>query len=721
MRDSTNLRDQLSRRQYAQLLAGIGTVGLAGCPSGGGTDSTDEPGETDDAAVTPTATPTGETEAPPDTDADTDSPTPLGEPATDVVRVFQANSPDVFDANVWAPQDNTTGVAFMTDLQAVRNVHTRQMAYSGVEFETPWKPRTDSVSVMTWYSGYEVDAPYDVYESHDDRATYWNGDPLDADARETHFHVDYFQAGNKFTEDTAFTQEAASQWEYHWWNTDGSDGLPDDAQAQHILASQAAPNDGDMPIHPDFTQPYLEQYRDAGTADAVSAVTDDLVSDRISLQRLLENGWGSGPYEIRSEDGIGSAELTLHLRDEAAAEAGDTVVAHPNAANTNVPKLAIQWGDGERRQTLASNGAIDLNGNIVAPNGLYSRETLPDHMQELTRWLRSEGGDKWRLNWNNPHLQNLWVRRALVAAVDWTAAGANGWGDARSVPIENHTYMLDAQSQSVFSGEFLDSLHSWPMESDTEAAAEYLRRGGYSKQGDQWVDPNGNPAAIDVIFPSAIADYAGAAQTIRANLAEIGFGINFSSQGWSTWSNNLRADNGLNYDSSIFWHGYGEPFGYYNSSAGWVSGSLVMGKAGAPAQRVDPDTEVDAQGKPLQVEIPSEVGAIEAPDEAGIDPDLSDGEEINLAGIVREIREPGKSEAEIQELYRKCARYYNYYLPHFVFHQYNWGAWGNVRDFEWPDPGHRGFDFERGFGISTAMILGGLVEASYDTGFQPPE
>ena len=717
MRDSTNLRDQLSRRQYAQLLAGVGAVGLAGCPSESGGGSTDEP------TATPTDTPEDSTESGGETDEPTATATrtPLGDPVTDTVRVFQANSPDVFDANVWTPQDNTTGMAFMTELQALRNVHTGQLAYSGVEIETPWKPRTERVPIMTWYTGYEIEAPYDVYESHDDRATFWNGDPLDAEARETHFHVDYFQAGNKFTEDTAFTQAAESQWEYHWWNTDGSDSLPDNPQARHVLASQAAPNDGDMPLHPDFTEPYLERYRDASSEDAVSTVTDDLASDRISLQRLTENGWGSGPYELRSEDDVGSAELTLRLRDEAAAEAGETATAHPNAANTNVPKLAIQWGDGDRRQTLATNGALDLNGNIVAPNGLYSRETLPDHMQELTRWLRASGGDKWRFNWHNTHLQNLWVRRALVAAVDWPAAGANGWGDARSVPIENHTYLLDAQSQSVFSGDFLDSLHSWPMESDTEAAAEYLRRGGYSKQGGQWVDTEGNPAEIDLIYPSSIGDYAGAAQTIKANLSNMGFGVNFTSQGWSTWSNNLKASNGLNYDSSIFWHGYGQPFGYYNTVPGWWSGTIAMGKSEAPTQKVDPDTEMDAQGKPLQVQIPSAVGSIEAPDEAGIAPDLSDGEAINLASIVHEIREPGKSEAEVQELYRKCARYYNYYLPHFVFHQYNWGAWGNVRDFEWPDPGHRGLDFERGFGISTAMTLGGLTEASYDTEFQSPE
>ncbi|WP_436923577.1 ABC transporter substrate-binding protein [Halosimplex amylolyticum] len=719
MREYDNLRDRLSRRQYAQLLAGVGITGLAGCPSQGGDGTTADPGSTP--TETPTSTDSGSGDTPSGSDTATQEPTPEGEPVTSEIRIFQANSPDVFDANLWAPQDNTTGIGFMTELHALMNVHTREMAYSGLEIETPWKPGKESVSIMTWYEGYEVEAPYDVYEMHDDRATYWNGDPFDAEARELHDHVHYFQNGNKFNEDTAFQSEATSQWEYHWWNADGSNGLEDNPQARHILEANAAPNDGDMPLHPDFTRPYFERYQDASSADEAQSVTDDLTSDRISLQRLMDEGWGSGPYEIRSEDDIGSARLTLRLRDEAAASSGDTEAAHPNAANTNVTELALMWGEGDRRQTLASNGSLDLNGNIVAPNSLYPRESLPDHMQEITRWLRSTGGDKWRFNWHGEHLRNLWVRRALVAAVDWTAAGANGWGDERSVPIENHTYMLDAQSQSTFSSDFLDSLHSWPVESDLDAAAEYLERGGYSKQGGQWVDPNGDAAEIDLIYPSAIGDYAGAAQTIKANLSKFGFGVNFSSQGWSSWQSNLTASDGLNYDSSIFWHGYGNSFGYYNSTPGWWSGTLVMGKSGSPTERVDRDTEMDSQGKPLQVQIPSEVGSIEAPDEAGRDPDLSDGEEINLADIVYQIRDPDTSEEQLQDLYRKCARYYNYYLPHFVFHQYNWGAWGNVRDFEWPDAAHRGLDYERGFGISAALILGGLVEASYDTEFEPPE
>ncbi|MFC7195880.1 ABC transporter substrate-binding protein [Halosimplex aquaticum] len=699
------------------MVAGVGITGLAGCPSQGGDGTTAGPESTPtDSGSAETSSGDGGSNG-----TATDQSTPEGEPVTDEIRVFQANSPSVFDANLWAPQDNTTGMGFMTELHALSNVHTGEMAYSGLEIETPWKQGKDSVSIMTWYKDYRVEAPYDVYETHDDRATYWNGDPFDAEARELHDHVHYFQNGNKFNQDTAFQNEATSQWEYHWWNSDGSNGLTDNPQAKHILESQAAPNDGDMPLHPDFTRPYYERYQDASSSDEAQAVTDDLTSDRISLQRLMEEGWGSGPYEIRSEDDIGSARLTLHLRDEAAASSGDTEVAHPNASNTNVSKLALMWGEGDRRQTLASNGSLDLNGNIVAPNSLYPRESLPDHMQELTRWLRSSGGDKWRLNWNNKHLQNLWVRRALVAAVDWTAAGANGWGSERSVPIENHTYLLDTQSQATFSSDFLDSLHSWPMKSDFETAAKYLKRGGYSKQGGQWVGPDGNPASIDVTFSAGISDYAGAAQTIKANLSKFGFGVNLSSQNGSTWQSNLTAKDGLNYQSTIFWHGYGNPFGYYNSTPGWWSGTLLMGKAGSPTERVEPSTKKDSQGKPLQVQIPSEVGSIEAPDEAGIKPSLSNGEEINLAQIIYDIRDPETSEEQLQELYRKCARYYNYYLPHFVFHQYNWGAWGNVRDFEWPDPANRGLDYERGFGISAALILGGLTEASYNTDFQPPE
>ena len=85
-----------------------------------------------------------------------------------------------------------------------------------------------------------------------------------------------------------------------------------------------------------------------------------------------------------------------------------------------------------------------------------------------------------------------------------------------------------------------------------------------------------------------------------------------------------------------------------------------------------------------------------------------------MAEVVENIRKPADSEEEIQELFRTCARYYNYYVPKFAFHQYTYGEWGNVRDFDYPEADDDALDWERSFNITDTLTLGGIVQASYD-------
>ena len=710
MRKPDSIRDkELSRRQYAQILAGMGAAGLAGCGSESGSTAT--PGSD----ATPTSTPEdggGDDGGMSETSTATDQPA-----VTDTINYAVANSPDTFNWNPWTPQDNTIGDLWMSEIHGLRNVHTTNRSYSGTAIPSPHKPDHEEIEVMTWISGYEVEPPYDWYDHHDERSSYWNGDPYDAVAREKHNHVNFFQGGNKFTESATFNQDAESQWTIHYWENKGSVPAQDPTPtARPVLASQAGPVDGDPPIHPDFTEPYLQRYQDASNEDQVGTVTDELVSDRISLDRMAMEGGtdemlaGSGPYRLESMDDVGSEMVTLTLDPE-----------HPNAANTNVEKLNLHWAEGDRRQTLVNNGVLDVDSGAITPSSTVSRESLPDYIQEFTRWLRATGGDVWKLNWQNPHLQNLWVRRALVEAIDWNAVSANGWGEEASQPVEHDTFLLDAQSENTFSEEFLDQLHTYSRDSNPEKANEYMNRAGYSKQGGQWVDPNGNPASIDLTSRSGSPANVQGAQTIRANLANWGFGVNFTTQGWSTWSNTLDPNNGLNYDSTMMWHGDPYIFQYYHDRGAWWDEALVAGSPTGSPFEADPEDEFDTQGKPIVQQVPNEPGAFEAPDQAGKSPDLDDATEVNLVETVNAIRQPGNSEEELQELYRTCAKYYNFYVPHFVFHQYLMGSFGDVRDFDWPDPSARAFDYERSFGIEDVLVLGGIAQASTDTDFEPPQ
>ncbi|MFB6141131.1 MAG: ABC transporter substrate-binding protein [Halosimplex sp.] len=697
-------------------MAGLGAAGLAGCPSdSGGTQTSGGDGGSPD-TDTPAGdggdggdgTPSGSGGS--ETDADTAT---ARAAVTDTVRVAVNNSPDVFDWNPWTNQDNTYGDRFMSELNGLNNVHITDNAYSGTTVPTPHKPDYDEVELMTWIKDWSVSEPFDWRQTYDDRATFWNGDPYDAPALVTHNHVAYFFNGNGFTESSTFNQEAEDQWTRHGWFDKGE--VPEQEPnpvATPILEDAATGLLFNPPLHPDFTQPYLERYQDASNTDQVQTVSDDLGSDRVSLQRIQENGWGSSMWVLESMDDVGSETMTLR-KDE----------NHPNAEHTNVENLEIYWADSSRRQTLASNGALDLNSGAVSPNGDYNRDMLPDHMQELSRWLNATLGTQWLMNWHNPHLQRLWVRRALVEAVDWNAVVANAFGKETGFTTTQDTFLLDGQAKTTFSSDFLDKLHVYSRGKNVEKANQYMKNAGYTKQGGQWVDPQGNTAEIGLIANSGSTSYVQSAQTIRANLANWGFGVNFSSQGFSTWSNNLNPEgNGLNFDTSIFWSDTDVVFGKYNDRGAWWGEALLGGSPSADSVfRLTDEDDRDTQNKPVHVELPEEVGSIDAPDEAGINPDLENGREVDMFEVVQAIRQPGNSEEELQQLYQTCAEYYNFYLPDFVFGQSLSGAWGNVRDFDWPGPDARALDYARNTDVPTAAINTGIIQASTDTEFEPPE
>jgi len=381
------------------------------------------------------------------------------------------------------------------------------------------------------------------------------------------------------------------------------------------------------------------------------------------------------------------------------------------------------WAGEDRRETLQTNGRIDAEDGIVSPQTTPTRESLPDHMQELNRWLNPTTGNQWLLNWHNGHLEKLWVRRALVEAIDWGAVSRNGWGDQGAALVDYDTYLLDAESESTFSEEFLDQLHTYSREQNLENANEYMQRAGYSRQGGEWTDPDGDSARISVMAQGGDESATNAAQTITDTLNSWGFTANLETPSFGTWSNRLNPeDQGLDFDSSIFWSDTPTVFGKYNDRGAWWGEALLGGSpTSGDVSELTADDEVDTQNKPVTVELPQEVGSIEAPDQAGRDPDLADGREVNMFDVVRGIRNPDNSEEDIQELYRTCAQYYNFYLPDFLFNQTVSGMWGNVRDFDWPPQGSEALSYGRNLSVSTGAVMTGLTQASTDTDFEPPE
>ena len=718
MRDNDRIRDKLSRRRYAQLLAAGGIAGLAGC---GGGENTATPGggdggDTPTATATPTESMDGGSTPSDDTPTATPEETQPPDSArnTDTARVFVTNTPGEFDWNPFTPSDNTAGDLWLAQLDGLTKVDDLG-SWSGTRtFEAPHHYGRDEVEVLTWVEDIEVEVPYDMYNYHDDRSTFWNGEPYDAEARYLFDRVRYFADGNKYVEGSVHRQEALSQWDYHWWRSKGEvPGAEADPANEIVLLNDTRRTDGNFPLPPEWSNPWIRRFEAAGTQESYQEQIGNLQADRVSLERLAENGWGTGPYAIESPDDVTTDAVYAQLRDD-----------HPIAEHANIDTLQINMGNQDRQSALANNGQTGVGEGVFSPNGgSVTPESTPDYIRELARWLQATGGDSMWWNMNGQHLENLWVRRAFVAAVDWEVVGNNGWGPQMSIPLEHDTGLLDILSESTFSEEFLDNLHSYSTNADTEAATTYMQNAGYERQGNRWISPEGNEINWEIQMPSAIGGWADGIQTIVQQLREFGIGASFTSYDWSTWSNNLNTyEHGPNYEISMHWYGQGSVFQHYKSQAAWWdNGSIIDGDpngTGGDRRSVDPDDEYTITNQPVVAEIPAEVGSIEAPSDPGNPPDLSgngiDAEEVNLAEVFATLREPFDNREALLEQLRKCARYYNYYLPKYAFHQYAFGAWGNVRDFDWPPDNHESLLWQRSFANRDVITQGGIVQASYD-------
>jgi len=702
----TDADGSIDRRGYLGALIAAGATGLAGCNSSGG-DAPEGSNETT------TEQEMGETG------------TTTFEPVTTSIANTSTTLPAQSQLNPWAANIKASGWEFFQEQSLPTLWGTspnREDAkgqpyrlYSGHSWEIEGR---GEVEVTTHIKNASVNPPFEWTHVFDDRITYWDGTPMDAEAHRLHDRVDF--AGGHLKADETFNHEVVDQWTYRSWRDKGeAEGQNPNPTNAPILRSRIGT---EAPFHPTYTREWAQRYEDATTEDAVKEITNDIQGVSVTFRDAQEKGLGSSVYRLESPEDITSQEIVGHRWDE-----------HPNSENVTLDTLRVQVATGDRFNVLLQEGDIDFHEGIVqAETGQYNRNLLPDHVQELARFLRYNGNQV-VMNWKNKHLSRLWVRRALVAAVDWEAVNVNGWGPSRTASLAYDTGMMNFHSNRYFQEGFLENLHRWPRGSDMELAEEYMRNAGYTKEDGIWTDWTGDAVDLSFLINNTVNEFIPAAQTIQQNLQQLGFQVGTTNVDWANFSSGM--DN-HNYDMALLWGTASRDiWDWYDTRGNSWAGRLVGGDPNDADLRVEteemaegtdatPDTH-DDEGMPLQVQIPTDIGAIEAPDRAGASPDLAeagiDSEMIDLAYLTNAFRFEDTTREDMVEFGRKCARFYNYYLPDFYFHQYTWGMWGNVRDYDFPERNHTAYQASDGTaGIDAYQALAGTISTKGDTDYPDP-
>lgn len=713
-----SVRREASRRRFVSTVLAASVGGLAGCPSdsGEGTEASPDPnGETT----------TG-------SDAGTDA----QEPMSDTLKSYVPTVPEQSFLYEYGESGAITnqGVGWVMELCLPFREGTTEFEPSGTSYDLGDQ---GEVEVMTWLEDWDINPPFEWTEYYDDRTTYWDGTPMDADAYENDLRIGYYGEGaGKFSAGSP-GWEVQDQWTMFQWR----EKAEEDPEATPNPANQFAIELNDVgrylaPPHPDFTQEHADAMENASSEEEVTELWTELQGIAVTFFDFAENGWGSGLYEIPSVDDVTNDTLQLQARED-----------HPNYREETVDNIELQVAQADRQNILRNEGEVHLDQTVISENsGEVNRGTLPDHIQQLSL-TGSNAVFGTTFNWQGD-IGNLWVRRAIIAAVDWNNVAGNAVGPDGYFPMEHQTGMSDAISETWFSQEFLDSLYDWPMEADLQAAEQYMQNAGYTKEGGTWVRPNGEEAGIIGMASAGYgAEYVTAMQSIKASLDQFGIPTEFDNI--SSQAANEARDN-MNYDMAWWWNNMRSPWEAYTTSGGWWNPKIVErdpdfpnsfdGHDDVPSGRSpdledvenddgevqEADTE-DLRGAPLVQQVPTEVGNFEAPDEAGVSPDLAgagiDSKEINLMEHLIEMHtDPELSEDRLQEILQDLAWYHNYYQPDFWPVTFTTGVIGNVRDYNFAPRDHEVLKTNARLGTSMMKYQGqaGLVFNKYDDEYPDP-
>lgn len=444
--------------------------------------------------------------------------------------------------------------------------------------------------------------------------TYWNGDEITAEDLYTGFEL------------TRYQNYDSTSYESH--------EIVDDYTVKRTFKSQVTPTlmraslVGESFVHPELFSDYLEGYEDASSADERESVTEELIQYTISAEDYINGGYGTGLYR--------PTEWNSNRAD------AELVEDHPMAEATDVPGVRIYAVGGET-DAMARNNTLDRAG--VHPDDTWMESTDLE-IERTINWFRAQ---KFILNWNNEHLANLNVRRAIMAIMPLEAmSAAANEGGYNAEPTQLQTGLRESIHGEYLGEDFTEQLIEYPVASDAEAAAEYMRAAGYSEEGGQWVSPDGEPVSFNILSRSNTGQ---ALPTTAFSDALNRFGIetevNAIGEDYYTTLQNWEFDMAWVWHvAAALWH----PTSYFSNDFYGV-------RIGDPGE-----TEGTGEtGIPLTMSIPSEVGAEEI---------SGSGQEIRPAQLSNNLREAESTE-RVREITRTLSWWFNYSLPAIAFIQEN--------------------------------------------------
>jgi ABC-type transport system substrate-binding protein len=258
----------------------------------------------------------------------------------------------------------------------------------------------------------------------------------------------------------------------------------------------------------DHFEPFLERFQDATTDSERQSVGRELLDHEISLDQVIEEGYGTGLWKPVS---YSSSTITF-----------EKYADHPHAGRTDLEewRWKVVPTDQSFYQALKQDsfdyGTTEYRRNVQNP---------PSHIEPVIEYP-GRFGRKLGMSWRNEHLARRPVRRAIGYLLN--LEGLAGIIDQVTPVTQQTVGMPDSLVEKYVGSSFLDEIIDYGTDARPEKAAETLRTAGYERSGGVWRDADGKAIRGLNFIASSNADDALIGNTISAQLSNFGIKNDFS-------------------------------------------------------------------------------------------------------------------------------------------------------------------------------------------------
>jgi peptide/nickel transport system substrate-binding protein len=270
----------------------------------------------------------------------------------------------------------------------------------------------------------------------------------------------------------------------------------------------------------------------------------------------------TGPYQIDPES-ISNAQMTLVKNEKSAF-----------AANALFDRIINFNGETDTISAVVLNQDVDYATHGFAP------ATEQEFLATGIRVLRPPVYSGPALLMNFATLGDAFgdkrVRQGIAHAIDGDQIGFFSLAES-GVPVVYNAGFSDNIADNWMSQEDIDALNHY--ETDQEMASTLLTDAGWTRDGDAWMTPAGDPASFELTFPAEFADWSAAGQALAAQLIE--FGITIEPRAVTFTQQPIDVDQG-NFELAIRgWGSSNNPHPHFSfTEAFFTNNTLAVNNAG---------------------------------------------------------------------------------------------------------------------------------------------